>query len=161
MSAIAAVFLLASAPLAAADQADIDRATEALFAPYRRTQMVEAPWERDVWSNEIAHLITHWQSVVPEDEPDALNDGDWLCQCQDWDPAGFRMKIVSHKSAGPDVAEVEVDIYLGFGEPRDAFLEFRREEGAWRLDDLYSEPYPDGIKDGLLRTIVDDEALAH
>jgi len=165
MSLAAALVLLARVPLApspldAADATALDRATAAVFAPYRKGDDARAAWERDIWSSEIAHLITHWQAVVPEGEVDDLNDGDWLCQCQDWDAKKFGIRIVSKKATEPGIAEVEVDIDIGFGERRDAFLVFRKEAGDWRLDDLYSEPLPDGIKDALHRTIAADEALA-
>ena len=52
-----------------------------------------------------------------------------------------------------------LDIDLGTGEMRDAFLAFRLEEGRWVLDDLYSEDYSDGLKAMLRQTIAEDEAL--
>lgn len=159
MPALAATLLLASAALSASDRSALDAATHAIFAPYRQTMDAPAPWERDIWTDEIQHLITHWQSVAPEGEIDALNDGDWLCQCQDWDNRKFRIQIASHKATGPGAAEVAVDIFPGFGDPRDAFLAFRREHGRWMLDDLYSEGHSDGIKDALRATILEDEQL--
>ncbi|MCB2048754.1 MAG: DUF3828 domain-containing protein [Novosphingobium sp.] len=159
MPAIAALFL-AAASLSAADGAALDEATRAIFAPYHDESSNEAPWERAIWSSEIQHLITHWESVQPEDEPDAMNDGDWLCQCQDWDSKAFRMTITSRKALEKDVAEVAVDIVLfRQADPRDAFLTFRREEGRWMLDDMYTEEYSDGIKAALRQTIVEDEKL--
>jgi hypothetical protein len=47
-------------------------------------------------------LIARWKAVMPQDEVDALNDGDWLCQCQDWDGDGFRATIVSIAMASED-----------------------------------------------------------
>jgi hypothetical protein len=159
MSALAASLLLAAASLSGSDRIALDAATRAIYAPYRR-ERTPIPWERDIWSREIQHLITHWQSVLPPDEPDAMNDGDWLCQCQDWDSRRFRMTITGRKLIEPGVAEVAVNIVLfAEAEPRDARLVFRREEGRWMLDDMVTEEYPDGVKASLRQTILDDEEL--
>jgi hypothetical protein len=159
MSAIAVALLLASTQVGAADRNALDAATRAIYAPYRR-EGTPIPWERDIWSREIQHLITHWQSVLPPDEPDAMNDGDWLCQCQDWDSRKFRMTITGRKLLETGVAEVTVNIVLfDNAEPRDARLVFRREQGRWMLDDMVTGEYPDGVKASLRQTILDDEEL--
>lgn len=160
ISAILLAVLLAASPLPAADREALDETVAAIFAPYNEADMSDAAWERPIYSSEVTALIARWEQVMPQDEVDDLNDGDWLCQCQDWDPKHFRVRIISRKAVEADVAEIEVDIDIGWGETRDAFLSFRREEGKWMLDDLYSEEYSDGIKDALVRTIAADEALA-
>lgn len=159
MPVLSATLLLASASLSASDRAALDGATRAIYAPYRR-ERTPIPWERDIWSREIQHLITHWQSVLPPDEPDAMNDGDWLCQCQDWDRKAFRVTIKGHRKVEKDAAEIAVGIVLfENAEPRGAVLAFRREEGRWMLDDMVAEEYPDGVKASLRQTILDDEEL--
>ncbi len=158
MSALVAL-MLAAAPVSAADRATLDAATRAICAPYRRETNYEAVWERDIWSADMRRLIAEWQAVVPTDEVDAMNDGDWVCQCQDWDAKKFRMKITKREGKGRDAALIGVDFNLGHGEPRDAYLEFRREQGRWVVDDIYSEPYADGIKAALIQTIAEDKAL--
>ena len=161
MTALAAVLLLAASPVSSADRVTLEAATRAVFAPYSQTEMDEAPWDRDIWSREVRQLIAKWQSVLPEDEPDALNDGDWLCQCQDWDVSKFKATIRSLKAIAPDVAEVTVDLDLGFddGVPRDEFITFRREDGRWLIDEIYTEWHSDGIKAALRQTIAEDEQL--
>ena len=160
MSAIAASLLLASAALSKADRLALDAATRAIYAPYTREEISPAVWERDIWSGEVRKLIARWQAVIPENEPDAMNDGDWLCQCQDWDEKAFRVTITQRKKVSKDVAEVAVDIVLFEGaEPRDAFLTFRHENGRWMLDEMFTEEYADGIKAALVQTIAEDLAL--
>jgi hypothetical protein len=155
-----AALLLTAAALSAADRAALDEATDAIYAPYRGDRTSQAPWERAIWSSEVRHLISHWEAAQPEDEPDAMNDGDWLCQCQDWDAKAFHMSITSRKLIEPGVAEVAVDIVLfKDADPRDAFLTLRREEGRWMLDDMYTEEYSDGIKSALRQTITEDEKM--
>ncbi len=159
MSAIAASLLLAAAALSKADRAALDAATRAIYAPYSQDTSYEAVWERDIWTAEVRKLIAHWLTVVPEGEVDAMNDGDWICQCQDWDPKGFRVKITKREAKGPGAALIGVDFNLGHGDPRDAYFELRKENGRWLIDDIYSEPYSDGIKAALVQTIAEDEAL--
>jgi hypothetical protein len=160
ISAMLPALLLAASTAPAADREALDQTVAAIFAPYNEADMSDAAWERPIYSRVVTALIARWEQVMPEDEVDDLNDGDWLCQCQDWDPRNFRVKSVSYKQIKADAAEIEVDIDIGWGEKRDALLVFRREEGKWMLDDLYSEVYSDGIKDALVRTIAADEALA-
>lgn len=160
MSVLIASLLLASASATSGDHAALDAATRAVYAPYQGDELSEqAAWDRDIWTREIRTLVTQWQSVVPPDEPDAMNGADWLCQCQDWDSSNFRVNVRSLNEVQPDAANVAVTIELGFGATRDAVLTFRRESGRWLLDDLRTEDYPDGIKAGLRETIREDEAL--
>jgi len=159
MSVITASLLLASAALGKVDRVALDAATRAIYAPYSREDISPPVWERDIWTADVRRLIAKWQTVVPEDEVDAMNDGDWICQCQDWDSKKFSVKITKREAKGRDAALIGVDFNLGFGEPRDAYFEFRRENGRWLVDDIYSEPYSDGIKAALVQTIAEDEAL--
>jgi hypothetical protein len=160
MSAIAASLLLASAALSKADRLALDAATAALYAPYSREEISPAVWERDIWSGEVRKLIARWQAVIPENEPDAMNDGDWLCQCQDWDAKAFHVTITQRKKVSKNVAEVALDIVLfADAEPRDAFLTFRHENGRWLLDEMFTKEYADGIKAALVQTIVEDISL--
>jgi hypothetical protein len=158
MSAIAAALLFASSGVSAADRVALDAATRAIYAPYRKPD-TPIPWERTIWSREVRKLIADWQKVVPEGEVDAMNDGDWLCQCQDWDARRFRVKITGHKRLAPNRAQVLISINLGHGDPRRAWLVFQREQGRWLIDDMDTEPYIEGLKAALRETIADDEAL--
>jgi Protein of unknown function (DUF3828) len=158
MSALAAALLFASGGISAADQAALDAATRRVYAPYRAAR-TPAPWQRGIWTSDLRQLIAKWQTVVPEGEVDAMNDGDWLCQCQDWDKRRFRAKVTGHTRSAPDRAEVSVSIDLGHGELRKARLAMRREQGRWLIADYHAEPYPEGIKAALIETIAEDEAL--
>lgn len=162
-----AALLLASLTASTPDPVDVvvlDSRIEEIFRPYREGSAYEIPWERPLFSAEVNALIAHWQRVLPHDEPDRLNDGDWLCLCQDWNREGFR--VVSGR---PEVLQdgrvhVGVGIDLGFSDVRDvrdATLVFISEEGMWKIDDIRSDPdFPDGLKQALHETIAEDEALA-
>lgn len=155
--------LLAGAAPPPAETAALEAQIAEVFRPYRDGADSRAAWDYPIWSAEVAALIAHWQRVLPEDEPDALNDGDWLCQCQDWDEKGFKTVVAARRLIGPDRAEADVKIDLGFAEVsdlREARLVFKREGGAWRLDDIFAEEaFPRGLKQALRETIREDEAL--
>lgn len=159
MFALAAALLLASATVSATDRAAIDAATTAIFAPYSRDDAGEAAWDRDIWSRDVRRLIKKWQSVMPDNEPDSLNDGDWLCQCQDWDQKKFRARVLSRIKTGPDSARVTVRIDLGHGERRTTTLTFVREQGRWLIDDMKDKYLAKGLKSAIRQTIAEDEAL--
>jgi len=152
--------LLAGAALPAADSAAIEARVKAMFRPYSLPSNAKSPWEYPIFSAETAALIAHWQRVQPKDEPDALNDGDWFCLCQDFDQKKFRAVPSPAQSVAPGVAEVRVSVDLGFDEPRAERLVFKREANGWRLDDLFADPdFPRGLKQKLRETIAEDEAL--
>lgn len=157
--AMLASLLIAAAGLSRAETTELDRTVVAIFAPYRQPENMVSAWEQPIYSREVAQLIAKWRSVAPTDEIDALSGGDWLCQCQDWDHRNFRVKVAARKPGKAGAVEVKVDLRIGWGARRDAFLSFRREEGRWVLDDMFSEEYSDGLKQALRQTIAEDEAL--
>lgn len=158
--AVLSSLLLAGAALPAADRTAIDARVREIFRPYNLPPTAGASWEYPFFSAETAALIAHWKRVMPRDEPDALNDGDWFCLCQDFDERKFRAAPGQSRLLKPDVAEVTVRIDLGFDEPRTERLIFAKEAGAWRLDDFFADPdFPRGLKQKLRDTIAEDEAL--
>ena len=151
--------LLAGAALPAADSAAIDARVKAMFRPYSLPSTSKSAWEYPIFSAETAALIAHWQRVLPKDEPDALDDGDWFCLCQDFDQKAFRAAPSAAQTIAPGVAEVRVRLNLGSGETRSERLVFKREANGWRLDDLFAaEDFPSGLKQKLRETIAEDEA---
>ena len=155
--------LLANAAVPAGDDAALAARVAEIFRPYQQDLDDKAAWDYPVYSGEVRALIGHWQRVVPDDEPDALNDGDWLCQCQDWNAQGFKVTVGERRAPAADLAEVDVKIDLGFSELRDlreARLIFRKEGGQWQLDDIFAkDAFPEGLKQALRDTIREDEAL--
>lgn len=157
MSAILSSLLLAGAALPAADRAVIDARVRAIFRRYNGPVSTRASWDYPVFSAETAALIAHWKRVQPKDEPDALNDGDWFCLCQDFDRKAFRAVTEPPTRIAPGLAEVRVRLSLGFGARREARLVMKREANGWRLDDLVAAPdFPRGLKRKLRETIAED-----
>jgi hypothetical protein len=156
---VMAPLVLATATLAPADAAAVNATVSAIYRPYRTADNPTAAWDYPIWSDSVAALITEWKSVMPEGEVDDLNDGDWLCLCQDWDAAKFRATVTSVRPQAAGVALAAVRIDLGFGQARSARLVLRRERGQWRIDDLFSQDFPRGLKVALRQTIAADRKL--
>jgi hypothetical protein len=158
--AILTPLLLAGAALPAADSTAIEARVKAMFRPYSLPSTSKSAWEYPIFSAETAALIAHWQRVLPKDEPDALDDGDWFCLCQDFDQKAFRAVPGAAQGVAPGVVEVQVRLDLGFGETRNERLVFKKEANGWRLDDLFAaDDFPRGLKQKLRETIAEDEAL--
>jgi hypothetical protein len=154
--ALASLLFAAAAP-SAADRATLDAAVAAIYQPYR-TSNSPPDWERPIYSAEIQTLIARWRRVTPSDEVDGLSDADWLCMCQDWDEHKFRATIRSRQFPATAAAIVGVHVDVGFsGGANDARLFFKRENGRWKLDDIYAgQFFPRGLKMTLRETIAED-----
>lgn len=145
-----------------ADQVALQEKVVEIFRPYGGSDEATASWDYPIYSVEVTDLIARWRSVTPEGELDGLNDGDWLCQCQEWEPHAFAVTMTSIGMVSDDVAEVELIVDLGFGGPEDTRAEtltFKREDGIWKLDEMIAIAFPDGLKQALRETIAVDEEL--
>ena len=160
---LAAAFasLLAGAALPAADSAALDARVNEMYRGYRVATPPRAAWEYPYFSADTAKLIAHWQRVMPQDELDGLNDGDWFCACQDWDNRKFRHTVLAREAGAAGTAQVRVLVNLGWGTGTRQRLVFRKERNGWRLDDMFEkDSFPRGLKQALRETIAEDEKLA-
>jgi hypothetical protein len=155
-----ALGVLTASPALAADSAPA-LAVRAILAPYANPQR-EPPtaWDRRVFSQPVAALIARWKQVMPEDEPDAMSDGDWFCQCQDWDARAFRITRITTANLTATRAAVSVSFNLGWNETRSARYVMKREGARWLLEDLFDQGIPKGLQTALRETIAEDVALA-
>ena len=151
---------LASAALPAADQAAVDALVQRIYAPYADPASPPALLDAPIYSAETAALLARWKAVTPAEEPDRLSDGDWFCQCQDWDQAAFRLSIGKRERLASGAVRVSVRFTLVADTTRGAKLVLVREGADWRVDDLFSREMPRGFKQTIRRTIAEDEALA-
>jgi hypothetical protein len=157
--AIISALLLATQPNPPPpEQAALLRTVETLFKPYSRpaTQRTPAVWQRPIWSRETAALIARWRRSTPSDEVDDLSDGDWLCQCQDWDEHAFKLTVRQPQLDAAGHAAVDVRFQLSPGEWRSARLLMNLEGGAWKLDDILAADFASGLKATIHRTIEED-----
>lgn len=157
---IFAAVVLAGAALPVADQAAVDALVQRIYAPYADPAAPPGLLDAPIYSAETTALLARWKAVTPADEPDRLSDGDWFCQCQDWDQAAFRLTIAGRKPLRPGAVRVTVRFTLAPGATREARLVLVREGLDWRVDDLFSREMPRGFKQTIRRTIAEDEALA-
>jgi hypothetical protein len=155
MSAIVGSILLAISPTPASTP---EATIASIYAPYSEEGAGTASWEYPIYTAEVAQLIDRWLAVLPADEPDELNDGDWLCQCQDWDAKRFRAVVTGRRALRRGVVQVSVRLDLGHGEPRTARFVLRREAGAWKVDNLFAADFPRGLKQAIRETTARDIA---
>lgn len=127
-----------------------------IYQPYRGLGEPNSGWERAIWSARTRALIARWRAVTPADEVDDLSDGDWLCQCQDWDAKSFRAKVRTLRSLDTRRMQVSVDVTIAAGVVRRQRLELVREGGRWLLDDLFAADFPKGLRAALVATIAKD-----
>ena len=155
MGMATAIILAAASPQAGALTGSPEAAVAAIYAPYSGPMTATASWDYPIYSQQTAGLIGQWRAVTPQDEPDALSDGDWLCLCQEFDRKAFRTTILSQRAdRGRTVVSVRLD--LGYGAQRTTQVVLKREGGAWKLDDLYAAPdFPNGLKQKLQETILE------
>jgi len=151
-----ALLMFGTPVLVHSDRAGVEAAVAAIYRPYGQAGDPDATWDRPVWSAEVAALIGRWKKVMPEDEPDELGDGDWLCLCQDWDAEAFRARLLSSEVVRPDAARVRVQLDLGSGVTRETRLNMLRQAGQWKIDDLFAADFPRGLKQALRETIAKD-----
>lgn len=154
-ASLAAAIILAAAAPAPQTAGTPEAAVAAIFAPYSEPTTATASWDYPIYSKQTAELIARWRAVTPQDEPDALSDGDWLCLCQEFDNKAFKATVLSKRQArGGTLVAVRLD--LGYGTRRSAQLVLKREGGIWKLDDLYAAPdFPNGLKQKLQETILE------
>lgn len=128
-----------------------------VYKPYTAGQHNTAPWDFPIYSAEVTELIGQWRSVASDEEPDALGDGDWLCQCQEWDSSSFIATIVSTPVATKSDAELEVTVDPGLGagpeSTRTLRLILKRENDVWKVDDIVADSFPGGLKQALREAI--------
>ena len=152
--------LFSAAVLPATEQAAVDALVRRIYAPYSDPAMPAGLLDAPIYSAQTTALLARWRKVTPSDEVDRLSDGDWFCQCQDWEPAAFRLTITRRERLHSGAARVAVRFALDGGTTRTARLVFVKEAGTWRVDDLFTPDMPAGFRQTLRQTIAEDEALA-
>lgn len=152
---LAAAFALAACSAGgkpAPQSPQIDGTVAALYRPYS-LDTANAPatpeWDRPVFSAATGKLIGQWKESFSEDNVLPLQDFDWFCECQDWDPGTYKFAIEPHGEPTGSRIEVAVSLTTDKEGARRSRLELVRESGAWKIDDLYSHTFPHGLKAAL------------
>jgi hypothetical protein len=148
--ALTALLVACAAPAAETESAEVDGFIRQIYAPYAEA---EPDWEtlreKTLYSAATGALIDEWMAGADPNEVEDLADFDWFCECQDWDAATFKLTIAPHPAPDGDRAEVTARYHIGLGENRETRFVLVRENGAWLIDDQFSEAFPDGLKAAL------------
>jgi Protein of unknown function (DUF3828) len=138
-----ALALTAAASHNPADEAAVRAAVTALFVPYKRppTETVQQmDFDRPVFSSRTRALIERWKNRGgPKDIVTPLADGDWFCQCQDWDYRITKLGPQKLHWLGPNHVESRALFTVFRDDQRALHLVLLRENGKWLIDNLYFE----------------------
>jgi hypothetical protein len=152
LSAALPVSAIAKQP-AAADEGAVRAMIERVYAPYSQPipEVEEALPENAPgaamdgyelpYTQSLDALVTRWSGLMREnDELYMLNSFDWYCQCQDNDPANSKIVKQNYKMSGKD--RIDANVFFSSGSFEGVYagqplvFRFKREGGAWKLDDL-------------------------
>lgn len=133
--------------------ADVRRAVDGIFAPYISSDAHdlspdysdEADWGRPLYTASTTALIKKWRAHMGDEPMDSLSSASWLCMCQDWDQAAFRVKWVGFHQKNNDSVTVDLDVQpLGDSKNRLRLL-MAKEGGRWLIEDMVSTDMPEGL----------------
>jgi hypothetical protein len=97
--------------------------------------------EKTLYTLSLRAILDRWNRIAHGDEIYGMNDFDWYCQCQDFDPK--TAKLVSQKSTirGKDAIDVVTRFSAGWGDKKGSrmLFKFKREGSAWKIDELIME----------------------
>jgi hypothetical protein len=116
-----------------------EAAVRAVYAPYLSSnQNVPSVTEQGVYTAELQTLIARWRQATRDlNEPTDLSSADWLCSCQDWDPAKARLAIDAVNRNADGRVTVTASFNPGFdGGGQMSDLIMKQENGRWLIDDI-------------------------
>jgi hypothetical protein len=159
---LAVVVLALATPAAAQSSAEADRFIREIYAPYSEE---EPDWEtlreKSMYSAATSALIDEWMAGASPDEVEDLADFDWICDCQDWDAPTFKLTIAPHPEPQDDRVEISTSFHIGYRDNREMRYLLVRENGAWLIDDQFSESaFPQGLKAALREAMATQRAAA-
>jgi hypothetical protein len=109
--------------------------------------------DRDLYSNQILRLIRKWRSLPKE--ADDINDQDGLCDCQAQN-GHYVFNIQSLSLTTPDRATVRIETRNGTVGPARLTFSLIKENGQWRIDDIYWASRKMWMKEALSRNIAEE-----
>jgi hypothetical protein len=133
---------------AAEDEAAIRAMIDQVYAGYYRATAAEQETDNYTPANEyelpfsatLGPLIARWEEAVTGEELYSYNSFDWYCQCQDYDEKSARMISQKYALKGKDRILATILFSPGRFDGRDSgeplIFTFKRESGAWKLDNL-------------------------
>jgi hypothetical protein len=89
------------------------------------------------YSATLAPMVARWTNLMEaNDELYTLNSFDWYCQCQDFDNTKAKIVKQTYKASGADRIDANIRFSAGWNKSQPLLFRFRRDAGAWKLDDL-------------------------
>jgi hypothetical protein len=89
------------------------------------------------YSATLSLLVARWSNLMEaNDELYNLNSFDWYCQCQDFDNTKAKIVKQTYAAVGKDRIDANIRFSAGWNTTQPLLFRFRREGGAWKLDDL-------------------------
>lgn len=144
---------------ASADEMQIRTFMAEVYGPYLSQRPEDRTWkgwtDRDLYSNQVSQLIQKWRVV--HEEADYINDQDGLCDCQALN-GRYAFDIQSLSLASPDRATVRIETRNGTVGPAHLTFSLVRENGKWRIDDIYWASRKLWMRDALHRIIAAESA---
>jgi Protein of unknown function (DUF3828) len=134
---------LTAAGLPRADDAALRAAIRGIYAPYTLPSATTVSMERRVFSARTQLLINRWRNRRnSSDEVTPLGEGDWFCQCQDWEPKAVKVNTIQLVPLAKGKVRADVRYAISRQELRHLRFVMVREGGTWKVDDLlYDDQY--------------------
>jgi hypothetical protein len=113
----------------------------AIFATYSdgNSENDGVSWQRPVFTKRFTAIIRKWEAKHTNDEVPPYGDGDWFCNCQDYDVKKAKLSEVTVIKTGPGRYTASSFLYIGWDYSRRIDLRIAYENGQFLIDDIYEE----------------------
>jgi hypothetical protein len=155
---VAAFFATATvaAPVTKTDDSAVRKTVTKIYAPFRNEIIKEAWWEHPIYSAETRKKFVQWEQNRERrkaDDIDDLNNGNWLCGCQEYDTKYFRVKQNNINSLGSGKIEADIQLQITQTDTRKIRFMMVKEKGRWKVDDMFTDDDAKGLKQTLSEQI--------
>lgn len=96
-------------------------------------------WQRPVFTKRFTAIIRKWESKHTNDEVPPYGDGDWFCNCQDYDVHKTKLSEVTVIKTGPGRYTASSFLYIGWDYSNRINLSLMYENGQFLVDDITLE----------------------
>jgi hypothetical protein len=127
------------ATAALGDEEEVKAAISEMYKVFNDSKNDKAFMDLAIYSKATSDLIAQWNKVPSNDDNiSGLENGNWLCNCQDFDAEKFKITSFTFAPCGLSDrhARVVVGLDLGTSEKRDIFLTLHKEQGRWTIADI-------------------------
>lgn len=113
----------------------------AIFATYSdgNNENDGVSWQRPVFTKRFTAIIRKWEAKNTTDEVPPYGDGDWFCNCQDYDVHKTKLSEVTVIKTGPGRYMASSFLYIGWDYSNRINLSLVHENGQFLVDDIYEE----------------------